>query len=71
MAAPKKYATEAERLEARRNTWNRSKRKAKPKIEARHVAVEDFLNRMFEAHQGPPERRQMILDILQKQREAS
>ncbi len=65
---PSPYSTEAERIEARRRTYRESKqRKAKERRRAKD-AVEAYVNLLITSGNGPTWRRDLMIDILRKQR---
>lgn len=65
-----KYPTDSERLEARRKSWREYKRRkdtaTKEARHARKAYIDALLDQTLAAHAGPPERRQMIIDILDR-----
>jgi hypothetical protein len=60
------YATEAERLEARRKTWRESKERKAKQTQERKAAAEAWVEQLINSGTGPAYRRALMLDILKR-----
>ena len=65
---PSPYATEAERAEARRKTYRESKQRKAEERKRTKSAVDSYLSLLITSGNGPSWRREMMIDILRKQR---
>ena len=63
----KPYPTEAERVAARRKTY----RDSKARIGQRKAAAEEWVTQLISQGTGPATRRVLMLEILERQKEAS
>lgn len=62
------YATEAERTEARRRAYRDSKARKTSLRQREKNALEDYVRLLISSGNGPAWRRDLMLEILQKQR---
>jgi len=62
------YPTEAERAEARRKTYRESKQRKVEERRRTNSAIESYVCLLITSGNGPAWRREMMLDILRKQR---
>lgn len=65
---PSPYATEAERLEARRKTYRESKQRKAEAKRREKSAIEDYVRLLISSGNGPAWRRELMIQILRKQR---
>ena len=65
---PSPYATEAERLEARRRTYRESKQRKAEERRRANSALESYVSLLITSGRGPAWRRDLMIDILRKQR---
>lgn len=63
---PSPYATEAERLEARRKSFRESKARKTAERNRRKTAVEDWVTALISQGTGPATRRVLMLEILER-----
>lgn len=63
---PSPYATEEERLEARRTAFRESKRRKAARAKERKSAMEAWVEQLINSGTGPAYRRALMLDILQR-----
>jgi len=62
------YPTEAERTEARRKTYRESKQRKAEERKRTNSAIESYVSLLITSGNAPAWRREMMLDILRKQR---
>ena len=65
---PSPYKTEAERTEARRKTYRESKQRKAEERKRTKSAIESYVTLLITRGNGPAWRREMMIDILHKQR---
>lgn len=65
------YATEAERIEARRQTYRESKARKKAERDRRKALAEEWVTQLINQGTGPATRRVLMLEILERRKDAA
>jgi hypothetical protein len=65
------YATEAERIEARRKSYRESKARKAAERNARRTAAEEWVTQLINRGTGPATRRVLMLEILDRRKDAA
>ena len=63
---PSPYATESDRLEARRKTYRESKQRKAEERKRTKSAIESYVTLLITSGNGPAWRRDLMIDILNK-----
>ena len=67
---PSPYATESERLEARRRTYRESKQRKAEERRRANSALESYVSLLITSGRGPAWRRDLMIEILRNGRTA-